>query len=980
EDATAVSDLQSDDAETQPSDQLPVDDATATEDPQETPDNTTTTDEEPSLVERVVEFFKDIFEPAEEKTAEEQKTTVGTFSLEQKITIDGKSVSTYPILKPITESYSLICVGKAPTEVTLTNDDNYQSNSFSAGTQCTIYPPGVAPKITGYTGAHTVTADGHRTGNSEINFTIEAGKETKITIRFDYTRHGQPQMDPEGESSFLVHKHAQVKLENGKNVDNPILKGKKFKFTWKCTPPNGGKEIKGSITLMDTKNQKIEYIPEGSSCTVTEDLNSAKIPGYTHKVLVSLNSAAPEESPTGTTTFTTSNDKLSTVLLTNTYSQDKKPTPTSSSIAPQPEAKTAEFTLAKIVKNDDAKAKLKGQQFTFKWECTTNGDQEKSIKEGEEKLIDGQSKKITGLPLNSSCTIKETDIPQLDGYTHSLEWLTNEESKGSENPFTVTPREKGSENPLTLTAVNTYTKDELPKPEIKTGKFRVKKLASGLKEDGSRDYDKKFTEHEFKFTWECTPPEGQGEKQTGEAKVKSAGEFRSDEIPLGSSCTVTEDEAFSKIDGYTHKLVVNNEKVTQEGNKFSFTIDSQVMFTIDVSNDYTPEGKPKPNTGGFTLKKQVEGLTDKNKEFEFTWICNGDLGTQAVRGKAKLKDGATFKVENLPIDSTCRLSETNAPIAGYSHSLSWSTSDGKKSTDPIIMVDPRGANKPELVVTAVNKYTPVVPPVTPTTETTTKPVPSTTSKPVPTTTATSSSKTTTPTPTTSSSAAPKPGTGSFTLEKKVEGTQSQKEFDFDWRCTDDDSKLTGGTTKLKNGERFVVTDLPLNSTCRVFERDPSIAGFKHSLKWLTNGEEKASQNGVVLIDPRKAGEKELVVTAVNTYTKDDKPAPTTTSSSTTRPVPTTSATSSMTPTTSASSTSSATSTSSTTSSVQPTTTTSSTEPIVPTTTGKFPPIIPIPIPIPVPPAPFPPAPAPAPAPAPNGGNNSPAPGVTTAPH
>ncbi|MFI5505821.1 DUF5979 domain-containing protein, partial [Corynebacterium kutscheri] len=176
---------------------------------------------------------------------------------------------------------------------------------------------------------------------------------------------------------------------------------------------------------------------------------------------------------------------------------------------------------------------------------------------------------------------------------------------------------------------------------------------------------------------------------------------------------------------------------------------------VTAINKYTPEEKPQPETGGFTLKKQVEGLTDKNKEFEFSWVCRGDHGTEPVRGTAKLKDGAMIKVENLPIDSTCEVAETNASVDGYEHVLRWLASNGRESIDDTILVDPRSVNKPELVVTAVNKYTPVVPPVPPTTETTTTTEPApTTSSSTPTTEPTPTTETTTttqPAPTTSSS-------------------------------------------------------------------------------------------------------------------------------------------------------------------------------------------------------------------------------------
>ncbi|VEH05202.1 DUF5979 domain-containing protein [Corynebacterium kutscheri] len=673
DDATA-GELPSDDAETQPSDQLPVEEATATEDPQEAPAGTTETDEEPSFVEKIAEFFKGVFKPAEQKTAEEQKTTTGTFSLEQKITINGKPASTEPNFKSLEGRYHSICTknGEATRSdnFSLTGDANYKSNSFPADTQCTIYLINEAPNVEGYTRTSNVTVEG---GNGsfgvEANFTIKAGEETNVTVEYAYAKNGRP-------------------------------------------------------------------------------------------------------------------------------------TPTSSSPAPEPE--TGRISLIKQVKDNTAKEKLKDKEFSFQWQCTTNNA---IVKQGTTKLADQEAIVLEGLPLNSSCTIKETDIPQLDGYTHSLEWLTNEDSKGSENPITVTPRKKNAKTPLTVTAVNTYT-------------------------------------------------------------------------PVDD----------------------------------------------------------KQETGQFTLEKKVEGLEekDKDKEFEFTWQCTDDA-SKVTRGNTKLKNNGKHTVTGLPLNSTCKVSETNTNIPGYTHSIKWKTNgEDKVAPNGVVSVDPRKADKKPPVVTAVNTYTKD-------------------DKPAPT--------------TTSSSTAPKPEDkqGKFRVSKsaviiKKDGTHGyddkkfgNRDFAFTWECTPPTgkgNKQTGSFTVKATGA-FRSENLPVGTTCTVTEDENSARfdGFTHKL--VVDDKQVKQKNNTFSFTINS--EQVFTIDARNEYTPGVPPVTPTTS----KPAPTT--------------------TTSSTTSAKPTTTTS-TEPIVPTTTSKFPPIIPIPIPIPVPPAPFPPAPAPAPAPAPNGGNNSPAPGVTTAPH
>ncbi|MFI5504505.1 DUF5979 domain-containing protein [Corynebacterium kutscheri] len=498
-----------------------------------------------------------------------------------------------------------------------------------------------------------------------------------------------------------------------------------------------------------------------------------------------------------------------------------------------------------------------------------------------------------------------------------------------ENEDTITPIVEGQ----TRFIIN--KKVVVKNSQGQTNDTQTKELVEKLKKENKT----------FKFTWQCEQPDKTVSSSSLLVKVDEEGDSALG-VPVGSKCTVTEELNSAYIEGYYHNLAVPDENDIQKTglNSIDFTLTSNDPFKFTAQNEYTVV---EQETGQFTLEKKVEGLEekDKDKEFEFTWVCREDENT-ATKGETKLKNGARVTVTRLPLNSTCQISEKAPEIDGYTHLLNWEI-NGEERVTPTdtVFVDPRKAEKQPPVVTAVNTYVKEDNPVPP--------------KP------------------------PVPGKGTFTLKKEVKGLTEDKEFEFSWICRGEQgTQPVRGGIKLKNGATFKVKDLPLDSTCMISEKNAAVAGFKHSLQWLTNGEPKSKDN-IVAIDPRSTTEAELVVTAVNTYTKDTKPAPTTTSSSaapttttsssTTRPAPTTSATSSMTPTTSASSTSSATTTSSATStsvtsSAKPTTTTSSTEPIVPTTTSKFPPIIPIPIPIPVPPAPFPPAPAPAP----NGVSNTPA--------
>ncbi|MFI5504242.1 DUF5979 domain-containing protein [Corynebacterium kutscheri] len=763
DEATAVNDLNSDDAKTQPSDQVSTDEPASTTDSQETPDNTTTTDEEPSFVERITEFFKGVFKTAEQKTAEEQKTTVGTFFLEQKTTVNGKPASETPSFQPRPVSYNWSCTFPGDSSIsgsfTLIGDKNETSDSFKNGTVCDIFFGNQAPTISNYTAKRTTISEGKNITTGTVRFTIKAGEQTIIKVEDIYTKNGQPTPpQPKGESSFVIHKQVST-LKNKKPVGNStLLRDKEFKFTWKCTLPNNGEEKSGSVTLMDKGFKKIEQIPAGSSCTVTEDIDSAQVPEYEHKVRVTLDTNQSQE--TNTVTFTTTSSvKPTSVTFTNTYSQDDKPKPPN----PKPPVPgKGSFTLKKEVKGLNQKDK----KFDFIWQCYNNNNN--LVANGSTMLKDGETFTVPDLPLDSQCRIKEKDV-DVEGFTHSLQWFTNDEKKAEENgAAVVSPREKEKE-PLVVKAVNTYTPVDDKK---ETGQFTLEKKVVGLED---KDKNK-----EFEFTWSCT--DDANKTTRGKTKLKNDGKHTVTGLPLDSTCKVSETN--TDIPGYTHsvKWKTNGEdKVAPNG---IVSVDPRKADkkppVVTAVNTYVKEGNPvppKPETGTFTLKKEVKGLEqkDKNKEFEFNWSCRSEEVKEPVKGSTKLKNGATFKVDNLPLGSTCLVSEKNATVAGFKHSLQWLTNGERTPAENLLSVSPRSTSEAELVVTAVNTYIKDTKPAPTTTSSskTTTPTTSATSSMTPTTSASSTSSVTTTSSATSTTSSAKPTTTTSSTEPIAPTTTGQ---------------------------------------------------------------------------------------------------------------------------------------------------------------------------------------------------------------
>ncbi|VEH80205.1 LPxTG domain-containing protein [Corynebacterium kutscheri] len=253
--------------------------------------------------------------------------------------------------------------------------------------------------------------------------------------------------------------------------------------------------------------------------------------------------------------------------------------------------------------------------------------------------------------------------------------------------------------------------------ETKEGRFRIVKYSAGVKDDKSLDYDQKFTNRESKFTWECSSPEGKGNKKASDLKgdftVNSAGgSFVSDYFPLGTKCSVTEDTTAAKIDGYTHKLVVEGQGVTQDGNTLSFTIESAQMASITVHNRYTPgeeakpEPKPNPNPapkpdpqpqpkpedkqGSFRISKsavivksdgsfQYDDAKFTQRDFKFTWECTPPKGKKET-GELTVKATAAIPSKKFPLGTTCTVAEdaASAKFDGYTHKLAVDSKHAKQ--------------------------------------------------------------------------------------------------------------------------------------------------------------------------------------------------------------------------------------------------------------------------------------------------------------
>lgn len=203
-------------------------------------------------------------------------------------------------------------------------------------------------------------------------------------------------------------------------------KAKEYAFEYQCTSTNGGMGKNGQVKVKHGDFAHVSNLDKGLKCTIKEqDLQVEEGRKLTTSwVVIDKDNKVTSFNSTSTVDITIEDPSEEAVHLVVTNKFEPK--------------QTGSFTLKKKVEGVST-----SEKFTFKWECTAN---ESTKISGENMLAHDEEVKIENLPLNSTCKITETPV-ELEGYTHSLSWLTNDEKSGSDNPFAVTPRDNSSEKP-----------------------------------------------------------------------------------------------------------------------------------------------------------------------------------------------------------------------------------------------------------------------------------------------------------------------------------------------------------------------------------------------------------------------------------------------------------------------------------------------------------------------------------------------------
>ena len=332
--------------------------------------------------------------------------------------------------------------------------------------------------------------------------------------------------------------------------------------------------------------------PVGTECKVTREADEAVVD---HTVKADgLNTAVTlKEGKVA--------DNIATV--TNTYTQ-----------------KIGTFQMKKLINapaDDAAFVAPKTVKFTY----TCDADSvDKTVKAGvaTEVSVPVGDTPVDGseFPVGTKCTVAQESEHTVAGY--------NSVPAGLTQPVTIA---EGTVANNIATVTNTYTKQ--------VGSFSVTKVVTADPTIIDLNPD-----HEYSFNYVCTKDGAEVAK--GELKVNGANTVKSPDVPVGASCTVTEDEASAReaVDNAVLDVKVSGPAVITEN----------TTTPVTVTNKYTRA------TSSFTVKKKVEGLPDPGaKEFSFLYKCV--YGEDIKADEIKVKGNGETTVEDVPAGSECTVTE-----------------------------------------------------------------------------------------------------------------------------------------------------------------------------------------------------------------------------------------------------------------------------------------------------------------------------------
>ena len=296
---------------------------------------------------------------------------------------------------------------------------------------------------------------------------------------------------------------------------------KDFAFTYTCSDGQSGQvSAKGDGAAA----QAGATFPQGTTCTVKEDAESARLDGYTL--------TAPAEQ---TVTVKDPAEPIATAAFTNSYVRD-----------------TGSFSVSKSVKGDYTPQA--GETVKVSYTCNDPD----STKGTLDVPMDGTNVSGPTLPTGTACTLNEDNTSaQREGYALATTYSTT----------TATIAKDQAPN---VSVTNTYTRQ--------TGGFSVSKTVQG---DGA-----KLAPAEFTFEYTCTDKVTGKTASPKQLVVKTGQTAHVNDLPTGS-CTLTEKDAPVKATSLSTTLAVNGTPAQEDKATFDVLGGDNPAVNISATNTYT---------------------------------------------------------------------------------------------------------------------------------------------------------------------------------------------------------------------------------------------------------------------------------------------------------------------------------------------------------------------------------------------------------
>ncbi|MDY6076758.1 MAG: VaFE repeat-containing surface-anchored protein [Mobiluncus sp.] len=254
------------------------------------------------------------------------------------------------------------------------------------------------------------------------------------------------------------------------------------------------------------------------------------------------------------------------------------------------------------------------------------------------------------IPVGATCTITESEASaKVAGHKWTVEMKEGKNVLSDKATGTVT---LNTEKGRTVEVVNTY--------ERELGKFKIIKSVTAAKNITVKE--------SYDFTYTCADPKDATQKVEGKVtKVTDKGYQFAENIPVGYTCHITEDQAGAE---------------TEEGSTLSATL-SENDFVVEKDNvvEVKVDNVYSDANGKFSVTKAIASdstaaIVDGKYNFEY-WCVTPDgskIGTQDAPITFNIAADKTWTSGNLPSGSKCSIREVtpSGNTAGVSAEVSWS--------------------------------------------------------------------------------------------------------------------------------------------------------------------------------------------------------------------------------------------------------------------------------------------------------------------